>query len=224
VSHCDGCDGAVIESGGTVIEGAPVEGSMQSEPMPGQTPPPPPAETATPDEARRASDKGVLTVQVPANAKVIVNGLETTSRGSHRRYVSHGLKSGQSYRYEVRAIVQQDGEPVELTKTAVLRAGQIAALNFDFADEAKSLTSLTLNVPEDAKVFLSGTPTQATGAVRRFSTSRLAQGENWGDYLVRVEVERSGQTLTKEKRITLSGGDQTELSFDFDQTELADAR
>lgn len=219
VDNCDGCSvgasGEASESGDYIIEGAPSpEAEMESEPIP----------SAKPDEARRNIRKGILTVQVPANAEVTVNGLTTTSAGELRRYVSHGLKPGQSYRYEVRATVERDGKPVQLVKTAVLRAGQVASLGFDFDDATNTQTSLTLNVPEDAKVYLSGTPTRATGSVRRFSTNRIADGQLWSDYVVRVDVERDGQTLTKERRVTLSGGDQAELKFDFDQTELADAR
>ena len=85
-------------------------------------------------------------------------------------------------------------------------------------------TSLTLNVPDDAKVYLSGNETRASGSKRRFSTTRIDEGQKWADYLVRVTVERDGRTLSKEQRVTLKGGDQTELNFDFDQTELADVR
>ena len=171
-------------------------------------------------EARRSVDRGVLTVAVPQDARVTVNGMDTVSTGTERRYVSNGLKNGHSYRYEVTATVQRDGKPIEVTKTALLRAGQIARLDFDL-DSPPTLTSLTVKVPEDADVFLSGNPTSTKGAVRRFSTSRLSEGEKWSDYVVRVSVERDGQTLTKEKLVHLSGGDKVELKFDFDQTELA---
>ena len=119
-----------------------------------------------------------------------------------------------------------DGRQLEKTKVAVLRAGEVTALDFDFqqADQDAVETSLTVHVPENAKVFLSGNSTRATGTERRFSTTRIGEGEKWADYLVRVTVEREGRTLSKEQRVTLNGGDQAELSFDFDQTELADVR
>lgn len=199
-------DGYIIDDG-SVIEGETP--AIPTEPIP--------------DEARRDVQKGVLSVNVPEGAKVVVNGMATKSTGSNRRYVSHGLKPGHSYRYEVTAVVEKDGEPVELTKTAVLRAGQVARL--DFGTEASEVrTSLTVNVPEDAKVYLSGNPTSSQGEVRRFSTDRIAQGQKWNDYVVRVELNREGRTLTKEKRVSISGGDQLELNFDFAQTELASAK
>jgi uncharacterized protein (TIGR03000 family) len=83
---------------------------------------------------------------------------------------------------------------------------------------------LTLNVPEDAEVYLSGVQTKSTGPVRNFVTSKIAKGEKWSDYHVVVTVDRDGQKLSKEQDVSLSGGDDLELSFSFDQTELASAR
>ena len=209
---CDDCSGGVID--GTFIEGdSEPAAPMQSEPM-----------EATPSEARRSVRKGVLTVSVPADAEIVVNGLPTTSTGESRRYVSHGLKPGETYRYVVKAVIERDGEQLEQTKVATLQAGTITPLEFDFDGNSAVETSLTLDVPEDAKVYLSGSETRASGSKRRFSTTRIDQGQKWADYLVRVTVERDGRTLSKEQRVTISGGDQTQLSFDFDQTELADAR
>lgn len=172
----------------------------------------------------RSSDRGILTVRVPSDAQVFVNDSPTRSTGAERRYVSNGLSRGYSYRYEVRALVERDGQQRELKRVATLRAGQTAQLSFDF-DQPQSLeTRLTLHVPEDAKVSLSGNATRATGAVRQFATTRIPQGEQWADYLVEVSVDRDGRTMTKQERISLSGGDQKELVFDFDQPERVAAR
>jgi uncharacterized protein (TIGR03000 family) len=161
---------------------------------------------------------------VPQDAKIAVNGEPTTSDGSQRRYVSHGLQPGESYRYVVKATMERDGETLEQTKVAMLRGGKITSLDFDFDDAGVTETSLTLNVPADAKVFLSGNETKAQGSQRRYSTTRIPEGEKWADYTIRVTVDRDGQTLSKEQVVTLKGGDRTELDFAFDQTELADAR
>jgi uncharacterized protein (TIGR03000 family) len=107
---------------------------------------------------------------------------------------------------------------------ATLRGGRSAHLDFDFTQPAPVETRLTLNVPEDAQVRLSGNETRSTGPVRRFSTTRIQQGQEWADYVVEVTVERSGRQLSKQQQISLSGGDQKELTFNFDQTELAVAR
>jgi uncharacterized protein (TIGR03000 family) len=79
-----------------------------------------------------AETSGTLTVWVPFDAKVTINGRETSSTGSRRQYVSHGLKSGLAYKYVVHAQVVRDGQVVEDTRNVVLRAGEITAVAFGF--------------------------------------------------------------------------------------------
>jgi uncharacterized protein (TIGR03000 family) len=207
-------DGTIIES----TPAAPTAPAVPSEQM--ESEPMPPA----PEEARSTLRKGILVVSVPDDAQVVVNGEPTRSTGQRRRYVSHGLKSGESYRYVVKAVADRNGKPTEQTKVAVLRAGKVTSLDFDFNGQSVVETSLTLNVPEDAKVYLSGHETKTQGDQRRFSTTRIEQGEKWADYLVRVTVDRAGRSLTQERRVTLNGGDQAELNFEFADAELAAAR
>jgi uncharacterized protein (TIGR03000 family) len=74
----------------------------------------------------------LLTVQVPYDAKVIINGRETRSTGSRRQYCSSGLKPGVTYTYVVRAQVIRNGKVQEDTQTVKLAAGQITAVTFGF--------------------------------------------------------------------------------------------
>lgn len=95
--------------------------------MPGPVPAMPPKTTGI-----SADDSGVLTVWVPFDAKVTVNGLETRSIGSRRQFVSYGLKPGLSYRYVVRAQVERDGQTLVESQPVVLTAGQVNAVAFGF--------------------------------------------------------------------------------------------
>ena len=117
---------------------------------------------------------------------------------------------------------------MEETRKVTVRAGKTTRLNFDFATEAvaseKVETKLTVKVPEGAKVFLSGNATNATGETRVYRTKALKAGEAWENYIVRVSHVVNGQTLTKEQQISLNAGDDRELSFDFNDASLADAR
>ncbi len=88
-----------------------------------------------PGETRNAPTRetsGLLTVWVPAAARVTINGLETKTSGSRRQYVSHGLKSGLTYKYVVRAEIVRDGKLVAETKTVQLTAGGREGLAFGF--------------------------------------------------------------------------------------------
>jgi uncharacterized protein (TIGR03000 family) len=171
--------------------------------------------------SRRA--EGLLTVNVPKDAKIFVNGQATSSTGEVRQYVSRDLKDGFSYTYEVRAEVVRDGKTIEETKTIDLRAGANNALAFTF--DSKSVeTSLTVRVPADAKVYLAGNATTATGEVRVFKTTGLSNGKGWNDYTVRVEFERDGQLVSREEKVSLKAGDTKELSFETETPKVASAR
>ena len=98
--------------------------------LPGTPPGPSPVLPKT--SATSADTSGILTVWVPYDAKVTINGLETRSTGSRREFVSYGLKPGLSYKYDVHAQVLREGKLLEETRTVTLTAGQIEAVAFGF--------------------------------------------------------------------------------------------
>ncbi len=166
----------------------------------------------------------MLMVSVPQEARIFVNGAATRSEGSKRQYVSRNLSPGYAYTYEVRAEMDVDGQLVQQTKTVKVKAGQQHDLVFNFDVAPAPETVLTLHVPEDARVFLAGNEARGTGEVRTFRTTKLADGQSWNDYTVRVLVNRDGTELSKEERITLNAGDSRELKINFDEDQLAIAR
>lgn len=204
------------------MESAPSEPPADATTPPADTPPElPPAADA---ESFLRQGRAYLTVNAPEDARVFVNGRATTTAGANRTYVSAGLASGRRYRYEVRAEVLRDGQTLHQTKYAELQVGSTAMLDFEFPADRSVETSLTVNVPDDAKVTLAGHETSATGTRRVFATSRLAPGETWSEYTVRVSVVRNGDELTREKTISLKAGESRELSFGFDENKIAAAR
>jgi uncharacterized protein (TIGR03000 family) len=109
---------------------------------PATPPPPAPAEPAAPKTTGTSSaESGFLTIWVPYDAKVTVNGMETKSKGSRRQFVSFGLKPGFSYKYEVKAQVIRDGQVQEDTRTVILTAGEISAVAFGFNVQAQQVAS-----------------------------------------------------------------------------------
>jgi uncharacterized protein (TIGR03000 family) len=163
----------------------------------------------------------VLTVSVPSEAKIYVNNKLTSTPGAERQYVSRGLDRGYSYKYQVRAEIERDGEILTQTKVVDLKAGDSRQLAFDFdAPE----TTLTVHVPENATVFLAGNKTSSTGPVRVFTTSTLSAGQAWDDYTIEVKYEKDGVMLTKDETISLKAGESRELNFSFDEPKIADAR
>ena len=74
-------------------------------------------------------------------------------------------------------------------------------------------------MPEGADVYLAGSPTFQRGSQRQYMTTRLAEGELWKDYTVRVVWQKDGKSLTREKTLQVEGGQTYELKFDFDQQD-----
>ena len=63
-------------------------------------------------------------------------------------------------------------------------------MQFAFADAAAPVeTSLTLHLPEEAKVTLAGNTTRASGTQRTYQSNHLKVGQAWDDYLVEVEYQ-----------------------------------
>jgi uncharacterized protein (TIGR03000 family) len=82
------------------------------------------------------SQKGVkteeparLTVFVPADAKITIDGQKTTSIGEVRRYVSPPLTQGQGYTYTIKAVWKNNGKDVVREREARVRAGQETVLD-----------------------------------------------------------------------------------------------
>jgi uncharacterized protein (TIGR03000 family) len=165
----------------------------------------------------------IINVNVPATAKVFVNGNATTSTGTARQYISRGLRAGQLYTYEFRLEAEVNGQVVTETKLIQVTGGQRAELAFNTTTDAPVVgqvekpaankTTLILNVPADAKVTLGGAETKQTGTVREFSTEKLTAGDKWENYTIRVETMINGEIKVAEKTVTVNAGDTTELSF-----------
>ncbi len=62
-----------------------------------------------------------------------------------------------------------------------------------------------------------------TGAIREFSTTRLAKGQSWDNYKIRVVLDRDGQKLSKEQTLSLKAGESRDVSIEFDSAQVAAA-
>ena len=147
-------------------------------------------------------------MKVPADAKVFINDRATSSTGSEREYVSRDLQVGARYNYDVRVEFVVDGQPVTETKTVQLAAGQTGNVDFtqataavQTAAQSDARTTLIVRVPDDAKLYLSGHETQATGPVREFSTTKLPAGSEWSTYQIRAVVERDVDSRSRPREV-----------------------
>jgi uncharacterized protein (TIGR03000 family) len=79
----------------------------------------------------------LLTVSVPADAKVFVNDQPTRTTGAYRRYTCTGLAPSMVYAYRVRAEFTRDGKAASEEKTVRLGAGQTGSLVFSAAPKTQ---------------------------------------------------------------------------------------
>ena len=177
---------------------------------------PSPGPTGTEVDPAVDDDTAILNLRLPAEAVVYVNGKQTRTPGEFRSYVSRNLEPGKRYTYEVRAEVNQGGTKVARTKVVHLTAGSHKTVDIEFDESRQVVTSVTLMVPDDAKVSLAGAETSANGSMRYFSTTALKEGEKWEDYKVAVTVNRDGKDVTQERVVRLTAGESLNLEFDFD--------
>lgn len=128
--------------GPTPAPAAPLNEPAATPPTPAPAPQPspnsdyvPPAPSAHGPKALllpTRENSGLLTIWVPADAKVLVNGFVTCSTGSKREYVSHNLKPGFTYKYEVCAQIVREGKLLEETRVVFLTAGAKEGVAFGF--------------------------------------------------------------------------------------------
>ena len=89
---------------------------------------------ATPSSAADpAAGSAKLTVLVPENAVVFINGKPTKSTGAYREYISLGLERGRTYTYHVCAQVIRDGKTIKDVREVVLFSGNSKGMVLDFS-------------------------------------------------------------------------------------------
>ena len=204
--------GGSFDGGGSIL--GPVDGGsgnpFGSPPTePGSAEPTPGSDDFT--GRRNRLRKSTIEVRLPSEADIYVNGKLTKSVGEARSFVSKNQKAGSKYRYEIAAVLNGKRKVKEFT----MRAGGTKTIDFDFS----TLTTVALQVPDDAKVVLAGNPTNGSGKARKFETKRLTEGEKWKGYTVKVSVVRDGEEIVRERTIDVIGGETYALNFDFDKVD-----
>jgi uncharacterized protein (TIGR03000 family) len=79
---------------------------------------------------------------------------------------------------------------------------------------ANEPAQVVVRVPADARLYVDDNSTTSTGTVRRLVTPPLDRDATY-TYSLRAEVERNGETLTREKEVDFQGGERVVVRFDF---------
>jgi uncharacterized protein (TIGR03000 family) len=87
----------------------------------------------------KSEEPARLTVFVPADAKITIDGEKTSSVGQVRRYVSPPLVVGKGYTYTVKATWKDNGKEMIREREARVRAGQETVLDLRKDEKRMSL-------------------------------------------------------------------------------------
>jgi uncharacterized protein (TIGR03000 family) len=79
-----------------------------------------------------------LVVNLPADAKLTIEGMPTTQTSSRRVFTSPPLEPGTPYYYTLKAEVVRNGQRMVATRDVTVRAGQTTTVTLDIPTEAVS--------------------------------------------------------------------------------------
>jgi uncharacterized protein (TIGR03000 family) len=109
---------------------------------PGPGPGPGPDKNKEPEKLK-APDKGgalqapaTILVNLPSNARLLVDGAATSSTSSQRRLISPALPTGRDFQYTLTAEIQRNGQAVRETRSITVRGGEETRVQFNFTEPA----------------------------------------------------------------------------------------
>jgi uncharacterized protein (TIGR03000 family) len=79
--------------------------------------------------------------------------------------------------------------------------------------------TLTIWVPDGAKVYVNGQLTKSMGNFRQFISYGLKPGYNY-NYVVRAELVRDNRVVEESHTVTLTAGGRESLAFNFDKAKV----
>ena len=138
-------------------------------------------------------------------------------KSDRRTFVSPVLQPGETYFYDLKAEVVRDGERKTETRRVTIRAGQIARVDFrdmgNAEDTVAAAATVTVRLPEKARLLIDGKPASLTSNVRTFKTPNLPAGRTYY-YVLTAELERGGETLSQSQTVTVQAGKKIAVNFD----------
>jgi uncharacterized protein (TIGR03000 family) len=88
------------------------------------------------------------------------------------------------------------------------------------AEEVDAPAVIQVSLPADARLTVDGYVTTSTSENRTFVTPALPQGETF-QYTLRAEVVRDGRTVVETQVVTVRGGEETRVPFNFSNGVVA---
>ncbi|HXG08360.1 MAG TPA: TIGR03000 domain-containing protein [Gemmataceae bacterium] len=133
---CYGCHGYVVCHGcaGYVCHGCAGYVCHGCAGHPHAPPPPPKPMPKKDKEEKPTAAPATIIVNLPADAKLMVDDTPTTSTSSTRVLVSPVLEPGRDFHYTLKGEIIRDGRPVVATQRITVRAGEETRVTLEFPE------------------------------------------------------------------------------------------
>jgi uncharacterized protein (TIGR03000 family) len=175
------------------------------------------------------SSRATVTVHLPADAKLYVDGKVVDLTSSTRTFSTPDIEKGREYFYDLKAEWTRDGKVVSDSQRVVLQAGKVSNVEFKESTttsnkevtpvkQQDSPAKVTVRLPADAKLYIDGQLCPLTSDVRTFNTPKLTAGKN---YSYTLEVVRDGGKKSDSRKVKIEAGKSVEV--DFNKTVVVEA-
>jgi uncharacterized protein (TIGR03000 family) len=173
---------------------------------------------APPKKAAAAADQATVIVQLPADARLYVDGQKADLTSAKRSFVTPSLEPGRDYYYTIKAEADRDGSTVSRSRRVIIRAGQVARVDFGdltgpaVTDADAAPAHITVRLPENSRLFVDDVACPQKSRTPSFDTPKLDAGKTYV-YTLRVDVEKDGETRSLSRRVELRAGKQVRVDF-----------
>jgi uncharacterized protein (TIGR03000 family) len=149
-----------------------------------------------------------VVVLAPASAKLFAEGEATSLTGTERVFMTPELSAGRDFQYTLKLEKGTESTSKQIT----VRAGHRTVVDFTGPATEKAASSVTVNLPSKAKLFVDGVPATVAGGTHTFKTPELTKGKPFV-YEFRAEVDQDGKTEVLSKKVTFNAGDAVSVDF-----------
>jgi len=126
-----GCCGGACYGSGVGFGGGCYGGGIGAPVVPGAQVIPAPVNPTPKKTSIENAAPATLVVNVPAEAKLTIDGEATTSTATQRVFVSPALEIGRDYHYTVNVEFVKEGKVVSVSKEVAVRAGNETRVTLD---------------------------------------------------------------------------------------------
>jgi uncharacterized protein (TIGR03000 family) len=169
--------------------------------------------------AQSTGEPATVVVQLPADARMWVDGVPGDLTSGTRSFQTPALDRGRDYSYTIRAEATRDGRAMSQSQRVVVRAGQVTRVDFGdltaaarVAPAATAPAHVTVHLPENARLFVDEVAYPAQSTTPTFDTPALQPGRSYY-YTFRVEMAGAAPARSDSRRVEVAAGKQVDVDF-----------